>query len=73
MLIDLLKDPSSYNLRERFAREVEVVRTYFKFNINQKEFYMGIKIIEILLKFNKNYLTLSHTSNILSVIRYTWI
>ena len=51
-MIDLLKDPSSFNLRERFAREIDVIKIFFKFGVESDLFMIGVKIIGILQKFN---------------------
>lgn len=48
LIIDILKEPASYCLRERFAKDLDIIKVFLSQNIDSKEFSIGIKIVEIL-------------------------
>jgi hypothetical protein len=58
VLYDIMKHPSSFTLRERIAREPDMIMYILKFPYNSKEFLMGLKIVESLQKYNPSILTL---------------
>jgi hypothetical protein len=60
-MLDILKEPGSYCLRERISREGELLRSQLRKEpatdiIFTPEFETAINIISILLKYNPNYL-----------------
>jgi hypothetical protein len=55
MLIQILKEPSSYCLRERLSREPEFVKGLL-LHIELPDFETGIKLLTIFQKTNPNYL-----------------
>jgi hypothetical protein len=48
ILLDILKDPASYCLRERFAREPELIKHYLSQDIESEDFLFGLRIVETL-------------------------
>ena len=72
ILIDCIKDPASYCLRERFAREPELIKHYLTQDIDSKEFIFGLMIVDILQKYNPHILTLPHFQIVLYTIRPLW-
>lgn len=64
-MLEILKEPGSFCLRERVAREPELLRSNFLASkYDSDEFYYGMKLIRTFLKFNPNYLSLPQNSSV---------
>lgn len=72
VLIDILKEPNSYCLRERVSRESELIKSFLAHDVETKQFKVGIKLVCIFLKYNQSYLTLSHNFPIVEQLRKKW-
>lgn len=61
VLLQILKEPTSFCLRERIAREPELIKQNFLMQpFESNEFDIGMKLIGIFIKHNPNYLALPH-------------
>jgi transposase len=72
ILLEILKDPASYCLRERFAREPDLIKYYLAQEPDSQEFYFGLCVVDILQKYNPHLLILPHFLVVLNTIRYLW-
>jgi hypothetical protein len=72
ILLDIIKDPASICLRERFAREPELIKHYLSQDVESQEFNFGLSLVEILQKFNPHILSLPHLQIVLYTIRSLW-
>lgn len=59
LMIDIVSDPASYCLRERFARETDIIKHFLNEQIESLEFYFALNLVSKLQKFNPSVLTLS--------------
>lgn len=77
MMIQILKDPNSFCLRERLSRETDLIRGFLNKGQNIEvpfnlDFELGIKIVTILTKYNPNYLLNQQNSLIIDELRNKW-
>ena len=73
VMLDILKEPGSYTLRERVSREPEILKIYLQSSCESFEFQTGLKLVQIFLKYNKNYLSLPPNQIIIDMLRRPWI
>lgn len=77
VIVDIIKEPNSYCLRERICRETEYLRQFLLKNRMDElplsqEFELAIKLITICTKYNPNYLTSIQNLSLVDILRKRW-
>jgi hypothetical protein len=48
IILDILEDPASYCLRERFARETDFIKHLLSQEFESIDYYFGLKLLSVL-------------------------
>ena len=48
IILDIIKNPASICMRERFAREPDLIKHFLSQDPESQEFYFGLKIVSYL-------------------------
>ena len=74
VMLDILKEPQSFCLREKVSREPEIFKGLLQnLQAHTAEFALGLKMISVFMKRNKNYLTMNNNYTIVECLRKAWL